>query len=95
MTDCIQIGRDVAIGMRCRFITLSYNITNQEKRAGEKLLRPKCVIEEGCWIGGIVILSGVTIGRGTIVEVRSVVTCNYDGKSVYVGVSTRKIRELL
>ena len=52
-------------------------------------------IEDGCWIGGgVIILPGVTIGKGCVIGAGSVVTKNIPADSLAVGNPCRVIREI-
>ena len=51
-------------------------------------------IEDDCWIGAnAVILSNVTIGRGTVVGSGAIVTHDIPPYSIYTGVPEKKIRK--
>jgi maltose O-acetyltransferase len=53
------------------------------------------VIEDGCWIGGgVIILPGVTIGRGSVIGAGSVVTKSIPANSLAVGNPCRVIRKI-
>ena len=50
------------------------------------------IIEDDVWIGvGAIILSGVTIGKGSIVAAGSVVTTDVEPYSIYGGVPAKKL----
>ncbi|MDR1115050.1 MAG: sugar O-acetyltransferase, partial [Tannerella sp.] len=52
-------------------------------------------IEDGCWIGGgVIILPGVTVGKGSVVGAGSVVTKDIPADSLAVGNPCRVIRAL-
>lgn len=52
------------------------------------------VIESGCWIGTrVIILKGVTIGRGSVVGAGAIVTKDVPPYSVYVGVPNCRVME--
>ncbi len=52
------------------------------------------VIEEDVWVGAnVIILKGVTIGRGSVIAAGSIVTKNVEPYSIYAGVPARKIKE--
>lgn len=52
-------------------------------------------IEDDCWIGAmVVILDGVTIGRGSVVAAGAVVTRSVPARSVVAGVPARIIRSV-
>lgn len=53
------------------------------------------VIEDDCWIGAmVVILDGVTVGRGSVVAAGAVVTQDVPPHSLVAGVPARVIRDL-
>jgi acetyltransferase-like isoleucine patch superfamily enzyme len=52
-------------------------------------------IEDGCWIGGgVIIVPGVTIGKGSVIGAGSVVTKDIPANSLAVGNPCRVIRKL-
>lgn len=55
----------------------------------------KITIGEDCWIGGnVIILPGITIGRGTTIGAGSVVTKDIPAESVAVGNPARVIKKI-
>jgi len=59
-----------------------------------KGLDMKVVIGDDVWIGyGTIVLSGVTIGNGSIIAAGSVVTKDIEPYSIYAGTPARKITE--
>ena len=59
-----------------------------------KGINQKVVIEDDVWVGhGAIILTGVTIGKGSIIAAGSVVTCNVEPYSIYGGNPARKIKD--
>jgi acetyltransferase-like isoleucine patch superfamily enzyme len=54
----------------------------------------KTIIESDVWIGyGVTIMTGVTIGRGSIVAAKAVVTKNIPPYEIWGGIPARKIAE--
>ena len=54
----------------------------------------RVIIGDHCWIGhNVTILKGVTIGEGSIIGARSVVTRDVEARTMVVGVPARKIKE--
>ena len=52
-------------------------------------------IEDGCWIGGgVIILPGVTIGKGSVIGAGSVVTKSIPENSLAVGNPCKVIRKI-
>ena len=64
----------------------------RDKEYSWKGLTSKVVIEDDVWVGyGVKILSGVRIGRGSIIAAGSVVTSDVEPLSIYGGVPARRI----
>lgn len=59
-----------------------------------KGLGSQVVIEDDVWVGyGVRIMSGVTIGKGSVIAAGSVVTKDVEPLSIYGGVPARKISD--
>lgn len=59
-----------------------------------KGLNQKIIVEDDVWVGlGSIILSGVTIGRGSIIAAGSIVTKDVEPYSIYGGNPAKKIRD--
>ena len=55
---------------------------------------PETIIEADVWVGsGVLIMSGVTIGRGAIIAAHSVVTKDVPPYEIHGGVTAKKIRD--
>lgn len=73
-----------------KFVDVNVNIKDQ--RIEEK----KTIIENNVWIGAkATILSGIRVGRGSIIGANSVVTHNVPENSVVGGVPARVIKKRL
>lgn len=86
---------DVLIGSNCDiapevvFVTGSHEIGSAKRRAGKGYCLP-IVVEDGCWIGArVMILGGVTVGRGSIVAAGSVVTKSIPANSLVAGIPAK------
>jgi maltose O-acetyltransferase len=90
----VHIGSGVNVGHDCLMITVHHKIGNSERRAGLSENR-SIVIEDGAWIASrVVILPGVTIGRGAVVAAGAVVTRDVPADTMVGGVPARVIRRL-
>lgn len=80
-----SIGANCAVGYEAMFITCSHELGDSGSRAAAPTTS-QIVIGDGCWIGArVVIMPGVTIGRGTIIAAGSVVTADCEPNSLYAG----------
>lgn len=91
--DYVVFGPDVSIytGDHATNILGKHicEITNQDKQNSDKVYDKDVVIEAGCWIGTrVIILKGVTIGRGSVIGAGAVVTKDVPPYSIFVGNST-------
>lgn len=58
-----------------------------------KGLDQKIIVEDDVWIGlGVIVLSGVKIGKGSIIAAGSVVTKDVESYSIYAGNPAKKIK---
>lgn len=105
--DCnkISIGNNVLIAPNVRIYTATHPIelderlTPVETANGFEYIRHTyalpVTIEDGCWIGGgVIILPGVTIGRGSVIGAGSVVTKNIPANSLAVGNPCKVVRTI-
>ena len=68
------------------------DVTDEDKEKLGGGFDQDVIIEEGCWIGTrVIILKGVTIGKGSVIGAGAVVTKSVPPYSVYVGVPSVKI----
>lgn len=89
-----KIGKNCDVGYEVMFCSSTHDIGSKERRAGDSKGQP-INIEDGCWIGArAVILSGVTVKKGTIIAAGSIVTKDCESNSLYAGVPARKIKQL-
>jgi acetyltransferase-like isoleucine patch superfamily enzyme len=105
--DChtITIGSQVLIASNVQIYTSAHPVELSERltpdwRPDSKqyfcrtFARP-VTIEDGCWIGGgVIILPGVTIGSGSVVGAGSVVTKDVPPNSLAVGNPCRVVRQI-
>lgn len=91
----VTIGADVAIGPRCVIGGGNYNIGRLDVpiwRQGIQRDRP-IVLEDDLWLGSnVTVLSGVRIGRGSIVAAGAVVTRDIPPYTLAGGVPAKPLR---
>lgn len=105
--DCnkITIGNNILIAPNVQIYTathpieLNERLTPVETPEGIKYIRHTfalpVTIEDGCWIGGgVVILPGITIGKNSVIGAGSVVTKNIPSDSLAVGNPCKVIRKI-
>jgi acetyltransferase-like isoleucine patch superfamily enzyme len=91
----IVIGDNVDIAPSCALYSYDHG-TQANRPIREQPLTSKgpIIIEDGVWLGfGVIVLSGVKIGRGTAVGAGSIVTNDLPPYCIAAGVPARKIRE--
>ena len=90
----IKIGNDVIMGPMVTMFSENHNYGNLDlpiRKQGE--FRKGIIIEDDCWIGtGSTILDGVTVGRGSVIAARSVVTKSVEAYSVVAGIPAQQIK---
>lgn len=90
----ITIGNDVIMGPGVQIFSENHNFELPDipiRKQGEN--RKPVVIEDNCWVGsGVTILGGVTIGEGSVIAARSVVTKNIPAFSVVAGIPAKVIK---
>ncbi len=99
--DCIldlgaalTIGDRVTIDREAVILTTTHQLGRREHRAGVVALSP-VVIENGAWIGArAVILPGVTVGAGAIVEAGTVLNKSVAANTRVGGSPVRTLEEL-
>ena len=105
--DCnkIEIGNNVLIASNVQIYTATHPVEISERftpnwtpESKEYFCRTYALpvrIEDNCWIGGgVIVLPGVTIGKGTVIGAGSVVTKNIPENVVAVGNPCRVLRKI-
>lgn len=81
--------------MGVSLITHTHEIGDSHRRASPKTIYKSIRIEEGCWLGAnVIVLPGVTIGKGTIIAAGAVVIRDCEPNSLYAGVLAKLIKRL-
>jgi len=93
----IEIRECTIIGPKCVIITSNHQYDENIVELlpfNHNLIKKRVVIEEYCWIGrDVLILPGVTIGKGSIIAAGSVVTKDVPAFSVYGGNPAKLIKK--
>lgn len=90
----LTLGDRVSIAPRVTFV-LSSHPNDSRIRPFAPVARAPIVVEADVWLGaGVVVLPGVTIGRGAIVGANSVVTKNVPPLTVVGGIPAKELRTL-
>ena len=98
LPDCIiNGGANIIIGNRCTIgarnsINSSKHIVNDKTLFHEKkYTHSPVIIEENCWTGiNVVVNSGLTIKKNSIIGANAVLTQSTEANSVYIGIPARK-----
>lgn len=72
----ITIGKNVMFGPKCSLFAENHNFSNTECSIKSQGVNQKGItIEDDCWIGSnVVILDGVTIGKGSVIGAGALIT---------------------
>jgi maltose O-acetyltransferase len=90
----VTIGDRVALAHHVILVTSSHELGAEAQRCGALKVAP-IVIEDGCWIGaGVMVLPGVTIGRGSVIAAGAVVSSDVPPNTLAGGVPARPIKSL-
>ena len=95
----VLIAPNVQIYTATHSIELNERLTPMETDEGIEYIRHTyalpVTIEDGCWIGGgVIILPGITIGKGSVIGAGSVVTKNIPPDSLAAGNPCKVIRKI-
>lgn len=90
----VTIGDDVIIGPGAMIVSEDHNFDDPSQPIRVQGTRRRQVtIQANCWLGGrAIILSGVTIGQGSVIAAGAVVTRDVPPRSVVAGVPGRVVK---
>lgn len=93
-TNSVSVGSDVMIASDCYILDVSHDTSSIHIPIREQGYRmAPVVIEDDVWLGtGVIVLMGVTIGRGAIVAAGSVVTKDVPPFHIAGGVPAKLIK---
>lgn len=82
----IVIGNNVMFGPKCSLFAENHNFDRKDLSIKEQGVNQKgIVIEDDCWIGSnVIILDGVTIGKGSVIAAGTIVTKDVPKNSVVI-----------
>lgn len=93
-TKLIRIGAHSHIGPHCMLLDNDYHHLEPERRLERPESRP-IILEENVWLSArVIVISGVTIGRGSAVGAGSVVTTDVPPRTFVAGVPAKVVKKL-
>lgn len=82
----VIIGDNFHSGSQCTMITENHNYEGNKLPYDEELIPKDIIIKDNVWIGNqVMILGGITIGEGAIIQAGSVVSSNIPDCSIAGG----------
>jgi len=91
----VQIGNDCKIGQHAIILDCDYHDIDHPLHDGGHGQARSVLLEEGVWLGArVIVLKGVTIGKGSVIAAGSVVTRNVPAGVLAAGVPARVVRRL-
>lgn len=95
LDETITIGRGVSIGPRAMLYTATHALGPPSRRMMPSVAPAPIVVEEGAWIGlAAIILPGVRLGRGCVVQAGAVVTSDVPPNALVAGNPARVVETL-
>ncbi|MDQ3625947.1 MAG: acyltransferase [Verrucomicrobiota bacterium] len=92
----VEIGADCLIASGCKFIDHDHGISRRDISMREQTdgAEAAIVVEPDVWLGvNVVVLKGVTIGRGAIIAAGAIVTTDVPSHEIWGGVPARRLLE--
>lgn len=90
----VTLGNRVTLSHEVVLLTTSHELGRREHRAGAMLVNP-IVIEDGAWIGArSIILPGVKIGAGAVIDAGSVINKDVPAHTRFGGSPPKKLADL-
>ena len=91
----LEIGDNVRIGQFVKVITATHDIGPSSQRGMIEVIGKPVRIKDACWIAsGVTILPGVTVKRGCVIAIGSVVYDDTEADGLYAGNPARRVRDL-
>ncbi|WP_299491762.1 sugar O-acetyltransferase [uncultured Shewanella sp.] len=90
----VSIGHDTLIGPNVQILAVTHDVDPQ-LRLGKSNYANDVMIGNNVWLAaGVIITPGVTIGDNSVIGAGSVVTCDVDANSLYVGHPAVKVKTI-
>lgn len=91
----ITIGKNVMIGPKCSLFAENHVFSDKDVTIKSQGVKQKGItIEDDCWIGSnVIILDGVTIGRGCVIAAGSLITKDVASQSIVIDKRNKNIRQ--
>lgn len=91
----ITIGKNVMFGPKCSLFAENHIFSDTESSIKSQGVQQKGItIEDDCWIGSnVIILDGVTIGKGSVIGAGTLVSKDVSAGSVVVDKREKMVRE--
>ncbi len=90
----VSIGHNVFIAPNCCISTANHPLDFEQRNKGIEYA-VEITIEDNVWLGaGVIVLSGVTIGKNSVIGAGSVVTKNIPSNVIAVGNPCKVLREI-
>lgn len=91
----ITIGKNVMFGPKCSLFAENHNFSDMESSIKSQGVNQKGItVEDDCWIGSnVVILDGVTIGKGSVIGAGTLVTKDIPAGSVVMDKREKRVQE--
>lgn len=91
----ITIGDNVVLSARCMVIDTGLELDHSSPASERRHCAKAIVVNDGAWIGaGAIILSGVTVGKNSVVGAGSVVTKDVPSHAVVAGNPARLVKRI-
>ena len=94
--ESIYIGKNVLIAQHCYIGDIEHIFSDRNTPIKQQSNKSdKVIIEDDVWLGcGVKVMSGVTIGKGSVIAAGAVVTKDVPPYTLYGGVPAKKIKDI-
>ena len=96
LMDCAKItfGKKCFVGPNCGFYTAIHPLDVEKRNAGFEMAKP-ITLGDNIWVGGdVTILPGVTIGSGSVIGAKSLVTKDIPANVMAFGNPARVVKKI-